>query len=791
MSDDAIRLELSQERLRRELAKGPANYRAIARAELEVRRSEQQLVGENARLERQFRETSAQANKMGRGMLAGSGALRGLGRNLAFASAGFLGGTGLVYGMRSAIDAASNLDEQTNKVRVTFRASGEDIINWSKTTATSIGLASDQALQYAGTLGGILNASGLARRESAGLSRELVQLSSDMASFNNTSIEDALEAIRSGLVGESEPLRRFQVLLTEANVSQEALRMTGKKSAQELTQGEKVLARYHLILQQTTDQQGDYARTSDGLANSQRTLSALWRETQILVGQALVPAYKDAVQGMRDWLAEDKNRESLQRTVNTVVSDGEKIVRGFAGALKIAVNAAEPLSAAVGGVGNAIRIITLAWIAWKAKAVLSFVGTAAASRAASGSMVRDAAVAGRAWDIATRPRTMTVTTVGGGAAGGAGRGGTLTRGLGMLGLTPGGAIIAAGAAAIYLGLRSHNQRAIDDREFNVLKQAAVTGELSYEDVNRFPTWALSDQRKAVLRGLIARHNAQGVGARPQEGRGPGAVAAETARRTRRDRARTARGWTFAQFESQQAGIQERQLDAEASPGSADDAREARAELALVRRALAELELTRDQRVALKQRRNTLLSEIAGIEAEGEQEAQAIRDKQVAARKAAREKREAREKAEHAAEEAAMERTIKRAQTHYDRMEKLTKGTDFSTRAGLRRAALRFVDSTGKPKGGVGADRDKPLTAAELQRMQWDFITGLHGVLGQFGGNVGSGAGDFGMLETHAQLQTAELEKQTKAMKEFTGAARSPGTGYVRSELTAAVFGYGF
>jgi hypothetical protein len=124
------------------------------------------------------------------------------------------------------------------------------------------------------------------------------------------------------------------------------------------------------------------------------------------------------------------------------------------------------------------------------------------------------------------------------------------------------------------------------------------------------------------------------------------------------------------------------------------------------------------------------------------------------------------------------------------MAKATKGIDFTTRAGLRKAALRYIDpKTGKMKGAK--DDDQPLTEKELRRMLFDFASGLHGVLDQFGSNVGDSAGDYGMAATHSQLQTIELTKQTRILEEFTGAVRHPMTGYHRTEGTTTLLGVGF
>jgi hypothetical protein len=191
--------------------------------------------------------------------------------------------------LNTAISVASNLNEQISRTNVVFGQSADAVVDWSKTTAKSIGVAQDQALDAAGTFGAMFDQAGQASADAARLSEDVVQLAADLASFNNSSIDESLTALRSGLSGEIEPLRRFQVFLTEASVAQEAMAQSGKKSAKELTQGEKIMARWSLILKQTSKQQGDFVRTSDGLANSQRILQAQTRDLQAAVGSGLLP----------------------------------------------------------------------------------------------------------------------------------------------------------------------------------------------------------------------------------------------------------------------------------------------------------------------------------------------------------------------------------------------------------------------------------------------------------------------------------------------------------------------
>lgn len=232
-------------------------------------------------------------SQAGRGAAAGSGAFLSMGRSVAFASGTFLGAAGLVAGLKTSSEAASNLNEQTNKVRAVFKDSSAEVEAFGKTTADSLGIANDQALEAAGTFGNLFTTVHLAPAENARLSTSLVKLAADLASFNNADPSEALDALRSGLIGEAEPLRRFGVLLSETRVQQEAMRETGKNSAKQLTDQEKILARYALILKDTAPAQGDFAKTSEQLANNQRILHARLRDSAAAMGTELNPAIQD------------------------------------------------------------------------------------------------------------------------------------------------------------------------------------------------------------------------------------------------------------------------------------------------------------------------------------------------------------------------------------------------------------------------------------------------------------------------------------------------------------------
>jgi hypothetical protein len=194
---------------------------------------------------------------------------------------------------KESVMAASNMAESLSKVRVVFGEGSAAVEEFGKNAATNMGISNQAALEAAGTYGNLFQAFGLGQGEAQKMSTSLVQLASDMASFNNTSIDQAITALRSGLSGETEPLKRFGVALQDTRLKEEAFSMGLIKSTKEaLTPAAKAQAAYALIMKDTALAQGDYARTADGTANTMKTLQARFADAKVAVGDALMPAFK-------------------------------------------------------------------------------------------------------------------------------------------------------------------------------------------------------------------------------------------------------------------------------------------------------------------------------------------------------------------------------------------------------------------------------------------------------------------------------------------------------------------
>jgi hypothetical protein len=194
---------------------------------------------------------------------------------------------------KQSVMASSNMEESLSKVAVVFGKGAAEVEAFGKSAAVNLGISNQKALEAAGTYGNLFQAFGLGQGESQKMSTSLVQLASDMASFNNTSVDDAILALRSGLSGETEPLKRFGVALSEVRLKEEAMRMgLIKTMSGTLPVAAKSQAAYALIMRDTALSQGDYARTAEGTANTMKTLQARFEDAKVAVGDALMPAFR-------------------------------------------------------------------------------------------------------------------------------------------------------------------------------------------------------------------------------------------------------------------------------------------------------------------------------------------------------------------------------------------------------------------------------------------------------------------------------------------------------------------
>lgn len=404
MSDGSIRLQLAQERLRRALAKGPAAYQSIARAELAVRRETAALNGELTKHSKRLDENERAIGRFSRGALAGSGLMRGLGRSVAFASSAFLGGAGLLYVLKSAIEAGR---EEAAALARTRNALADVKLSW-KTNGKAIDENATKLSDLSGfTKSDVLGSFSLLVRSTKDVTEamKLNALAIDVARARNISLETTTKLITRASQGQARGLAALGVSVHKGETAMQLLAAITEK----------------------------YHGAAAAVTNPQERFNAALHNTEAAIGTALLPTVNTYLGKAADWLSSSRNQEKIQRDVTKAVATTSHAVRGLAGVLKSVKAAIDPVVKAMGGIERTAKAaMILGLVVYVRRAATSFGLISAASGLTRTKVIADAEAMEVALDAATRPRNIVITTTGGagGAAGAAGAAGAGAAGAG-------------------------------------------------------------------------------------------------------------------------------------------------------------------------------------------------------------------------------------------------------------------------------------------------------------------------------------------------------------------------
>lgn len=220
---------------------------------------------------------------------------------------------GIAKVAHDAIEFASDLAEVQNVVDVTFGSGASVIDEWSAKTLNAFGLNQLSAKKFAGTMGAMLKSSGLAGDSVAEMSMKIAELSGDMASFYNLSGEEAFTKIRSGISGETEPLKQLGINMSVANLEAFRLAQGMTKAYDKMSQAEQIQLRYEYLLNATSDAQGDFSRTIGSFANQQKLMQENWQSLTGQLATGFLPILATVMYGLNtmigviseniDWIA--------------------------------------------------------------------------------------------------------------------------------------------------------------------------------------------------------------------------------------------------------------------------------------------------------------------------------------------------------------------------------------------------------------------------------------------------------------------------------------------------------
>lgn len=224
----------------------------------------------------------------------------------------------------ACVSFASDMTETSGKIGVVFAENTDAVMKWSEASINQMGLAQETALDMAASYGDLGSAMGITNDKNMEMSTSLVQLAADMASFKNISVDRAAVALNGIYTGETESLKAMGVVMTQTNLEQYAMNQGIEKNIKDMSQQELVMLRYNYVLDQTTNAQGDFARTGDSTANQMRKAKETLKQLATTLGQQLIPVVNRVLTALNNMLSGllnmDEGTRSMVITIGAVVA---------------------------------------------------------------------------------------------------------------------------------------------------------------------------------------------------------------------------------------------------------------------------------------------------------------------------------------------------------------------------------------------------------------------------------------------------------------------------------------
>ena len=204
---------------------------------------------------------------------------------------------------KQGVELASSLTEVQNVVDTAFGQTSKQIDQWASTALDKFGLSELQAKQFTGTLGAMLKSSGISSKYLVQMSQNLTALSGDFASFFNLDHEDAFNKIRSGIAGETEPLKQLGINMSVANLEAFALSKGITTAYKDMDQASQVMLRYAYLMEVSKDAQGDFAKTLDtSYANQKRLLTTNLSQMMANLASKSLPVLTKGIKLLNDYV---------------------------------------------------------------------------------------------------------------------------------------------------------------------------------------------------------------------------------------------------------------------------------------------------------------------------------------------------------------------------------------------------------------------------------------------------------------------------------------------------------
>ena len=209
--------------------------------------------------------------------------------------AGAFAAVGIGSFVKDAVNAAGSLEQSVGAISSVFGSSAKDMQKWSKTAATNVGLTANEFNELGTLIGSQLKNGGTAMEDLAPKTKELIGMGADLSSMFGGTTKDAVDALSSALKGERDPIERYGVSLNQAKIDAEAAALGFEKVDGALSSEATQAATLSLIMKQTADAHGNFAKESDTFAHKQQVMAARWGDLKTRIGEVFMPVFAGAI----------------------------------------------------------------------------------------------------------------------------------------------------------------------------------------------------------------------------------------------------------------------------------------------------------------------------------------------------------------------------------------------------------------------------------------------------------------------------------------------------------------
>ena len=296
MSRDALKLDLAQQRLRKSLATYGAESAQAKRATIGLRDAEEQAQRAATRTSSALQGEERSLGRLGRGAVAGSGAFRGLGRSVAFASSYFLGGAGLLYALKTAVERAKQAEVTQGQLAVALKDAGLSWRDNSEQIERNIASQSRLSSFYKEDLAQSFTLF-VRTTKDVNQALKLNALAADVARGRNMGLMQAAQLLVRVQAGQVGSLRRLGIEVQKGITGTQALADVQRQFA------------------------GAAQKYSNSAAGAQDRFNNTLRQTEEVIGRALLPTFTHLLQSGATWLDQMNRSGRLQRDVQRAVRD--------------------------------------------------------------------------------------------------------------------------------------------------------------------------------------------------------------------------------------------------------------------------------------------------------------------------------------------------------------------------------------------------------------------------------------------------------------------------------------